>query len=153
MKKLQYKIEIRKPVQVVYKTMLGLERKENYEQWTAEFNPTSTYEGSWEKGTKIRFIGTAENGERGGMVSKIVENIPNTFVSTRHFGVLKEDKEITEGPDVERWAGGHENYGFSETAGVTTVTVEVDVAEEYIDYFNDTYPRALKKLKEICEGQ
>jgi hypothetical protein len=38
------------------------------------------------------------------MVSKIVENITNKFVSIKHCGLLMGDKEITEGPDVEKWA-------------------------------------------------
>lgn len=31
--------------------------------------------------------------------------------------------------------GGHENYTFSEKDGVTTVLVEIDVVDEYADYF------------------
>ena len=46
------------------------------------------------------------------MVSKIAENIPNRFVSIQHYGLLKADKEITEGPEVEKWANGFENYTF-----------------------------------------
>jgi hypothetical protein len=43
----------------------------DYAQWTSLFNPTSTYEGSWDKGNKILFIGVDEKGEKGGMVSRI----------------------------------------------------------------------------------
>ncbi|HET8830278.1 MAG TPA: SRPBCC domain-containing protein, partial [Pelobium sp.] len=135
----------------VYNVMLGINNKSTYEQWTALFNPTSTYEGSWDQGSKILFIGTDENGEKGGMVSRIAENIPNRFVSIAHYGLLTADKEITEGPEVEKWAGGLENYSFEESNGVTTVTVEVDTTEDFIDYMNQSYPKALLKLKEIGE--
>jgi len=151
MKKIQFKIDIYSPVAKVYKTMLGLEDKSTYEAWTAEFNPTSTYEGSWEKGSKILFIGTGEDGEKGGMIAEIAENIPNRFVSIRHYGILKGNTEITSGEEVEKWAGGEENYSFEEQNGITTVTVEVDVIEDYLDYFHSTYPKALQKLKEIVE--
>ena len=60
--------------------MLGTQNKSTYEQWTALFNPTSTYEGSWEKGSKMLFVGVDEKGEKGGLVSRIVENTPNQFV-------------------------------------------------------------------------
>jgi hypothetical protein len=53
MKKLQFNIKIKAPVNKVYDVMLGLTNKTTYEQWTALFNPTSTYEGSWTKGSKI----------------------------------------------------------------------------------------------------
>lgn len=152
MKRTQYKIDIKAPAATVYKTMLGLEDKSTYEAWTAEFNPTSTYEGNWQKGSKILFIGTGEDGEKGGMVSEIAENIPNQFVSIRHLGIVKGDTEITSGEEVEAWAGGLENYSFEEHDGITTVTVEMDMVEEYADYFDQMYPKALKKLKSTIEN-
>jgi len=151
MKKLQFKVSINAHVTKVYKFMLGINSKSTYEQWTALFNPTSTYEGSWDKGNKILFIGVDEKGEKGGMVSKIAENIPNRFVSIQHYGLLKADKEITVGPEVEKWANGFENYTFEENSGTTTVTVDLDTTEDFLGYMNETYPKALDKLKELCE--
>lgn len=151
MKKIQFKKEINASAQKVYETMLGLKNKASYEHWTAAFNPTSTYEGSWDNGSKILFVGTDENGKKGGMVSEIVAHRPAEFVSIRHYGFLDGDTEITTGEQVEKWAGGHENYSFQESNGVTTVTVEMDSVDEYLDYFNNTYPKALDKLKEISE--
>lgn len=151
MKKIQFHEEIHASAQKVYETMLGLNDKSSYEYWTAAFNPTSTFEGNWEKGSKILFVGTDENGKKGGMVSKIVEHQPAVFVSILHYGFLDGDQEITTGEQVEKWAGGHENYGFEEKDGITTVTVEMDTIDDYLDYFNNTYPEALKKLKELAE--
>lgn len=151
MKKIQFKIAVNAPAQKVYETMLGLKDKSTYEYWTSTFNPTSTYEGSWEKGSKIHFVGVDENGKKGGMVSEIVEHQPAQFVSIRHFGFLDGDTEITTGEQVEKWAGGHENYSYHETNGITTVTVDMDTIDEYMDYFKNTYPTALDKLKEISE--
>ncbi|MBL7889275.1 MAG: SRPBCC domain-containing protein [Bacteroidia bacterium] len=152
MKHLQFKITIKAPANKVYDTMLGLSNKNSYEQWTALFNPTSSYEGNWNKGSKIYFVGVDEHGEKGGMVSEIADNVPNRFVSIRHYGLLKGTEEITTGPDVEKWANGRENYTFEENNGTTTVTVDLDTAEDFEDYMNDAYPKALAKLKEICEG-
>jgi hypothetical protein len=151
MKKLQFKIEIQAPAQKVYEWMLGLKDKSTYEQWTAVFNPTSTYEGTWEKGSKIYFVGLDENGKKGGMVSQIEEHQPAKFISIRHDGFLDGDREVTTGEQVEKWAGGHENYSFQESSGTTTVTVDMDTIDEYLDYFQNTYPAALEKLKEISE--
>jgi hypothetical protein len=151
MKRLHFKIRINAPLSKVYDVMLGISNKSTYEQWTALFNPTSTYEGSWNKGSKILFIGIDENGKKGGMVSEIAENIPNRFVSIRHYGIIKEDKEVTEGPEVEKWTGGYENYSFEENDSSVAVRVDVDTSEDFEDYMTQTYPRALVRLKEICE--
>lgn len=151
MEKLQFKVSINAPTKKVYDTMLGISNKSTYEQWTALFNPTSTYEGSWTKGSKMLFVGTDEKGEKGGIVSEIFENIPNKFISIRHYGLVKSDVEITEGPEVEKWANGFENYTFGENNGTTLVTVDLDTTEDFLSYMNETYPKALDKLKEICE--
>lgn len=151
MKKLQFTVSIQAPATKVYDCMLGINSKSTYEQWTALFNPTSTYEGTWDKGNKILFVGVDEKGEKGGMVSRIVENRPNQFVSIQHYGLLKAGEEITTGAEVEKWSNGLENYTFAESNGITTVTVDLDTTEDFVGYMNDHYPKALAKLKEICE--
>jgi hypothetical protein len=152
MKKLRYHITINAPIAKVYDFMLGLTNRSTYEQWTSIFNPTSTFEGSWEKGSKILFVGIDENGRKGGMVSKIVENTPSQFVSIMHVGMLVGGEEVISGPEVEKWTGGLENYSFAETMGNTTLTVELDTTEDFLDYMNESYPKALDKLKVLCEN-
>lgn len=140
MKKLQFTIKINARSNKVFDFMLGISNKSTYEQWTALFNATSTYEGCWNKGNKMLLIGTDEKGEKGGMVSEIVENIPNQFVSIRHYGLVKNNVEITEGPEVEKWANGFENYTFIENNGITEVIVDLDITEDFLDYMNEIYP-------------
>ncbi len=149
---IHFKISINAPVNLVFDKMLGLTDKVTYEQWTAAFNPTSSYEGNWEQGQKMLFVGVDENGAKGGMISRIVAHEPNRFISIQHYGILKGDVELTEGEEVEEWAGGLENYTFEETNGTTIVRVDLDTAEDFLDYMNETYPLALAKLKKLCEG-
>ncbi len=151
MKKLKYQILIQRPVSIVYESMLGLKKKSTYEEWTSLFSPTSTYEGNWDVGSKILFVSVDDKGERGGMISKILENRVNEFVSIQHYGILKSGEEITEGPEVEEWSGGLENYNFEERDGMTVVSIQIDAVEEFEGYMNQTYPNALQILKEICE--
>jgi len=151
MKRVQFMVKINAPANKVYDLMLGISKKLTYEQWTALFNPTSSYEGNWNKGSKMLFVGTDEKGEKGGLVSEIMENIPNQFISIRHYGLVKTNEEITEGPEVEKWANGFENYTFEENNETTTVTIDLDTTEDFLNYMNETYPKALEKLKEICE--
>jgi uncharacterized protein YndB with AHSA1/START domain len=145
---MNYQITIDSPVDHVFKTMLG---KETYKKWTTAFNPTSDFEGSWEKGSKIYFTGINKDGEKEGMVAEIAENIPNKYISIRHYGILDKGQEITEGPAVEAWAGSLENYTFTDLDGKTLLKVDVDTNEEYLDYFDEAWPKALQILKEISE--
>ncbi len=146
--KINFEIQINAPVEKVYKLMIG---DGSYQEWTAIFNPTSTFEGSWDKGSKIRFIGTSESGEKGGMVARIHDNIPNQYVSIQHLGEVKGDQEITTGPEVEKWAGSLENYTFIPSNGGTLVKIDMNTNAEFKSYFEGMWPNALQKLKEVCE--
>lgn len=147
--KLHFEKVINAPVEKVYQTMLD---KETYEAWTAEFNPTSHFVGSWDKGSKIVFIGCDEEGNEGGMVSRIRENAPGKFVSIEHLGILQNGKEILSGPEIEQWAGALEEYTFTKTGNATLVEIDMDSNDEFKSYFMETWPRALNKLKSICES-
>ncbi|WP_423128636.1 SRPBCC domain-containing protein [Gaoshiqia sp. Z1-71] len=146
---LHFEISIHAGAGKVYQTMLDQER---WIEWTAEFNPTSSYKGSWEKGSKILFLGSDQDGNMGGMVSRIKENIPNRFISIEHLGIIQNDREITSGPEVDGWVGALENYSFTEQNGKTLLSVDLDTNEEFKSYFTETWPKALKKLKTICEN-
>ncbi|MBT8232626.1 MAG: SRPBCC domain-containing protein [Saprospiraceae bacterium] len=153
MKTLNYKIIIHKPASQVYDVMLGLSDKSTYEEWTSIFSPTSSYQGNWEKGNKMLFVSKDKDGNLAGMVSRILANDENKFVSIQHYGMLKSGEEITEGPEVEGWAGSLENYTLTEADGDTTVTINIDAAAEHEEYMDKLYPGALQKLKEICESK
>lgn len=152
MRRLEFNIQINASAEKVYEIMLGLKDKSDYQYWTSAFNPTSTYEGNWNIGSKILFVGLDENGKKGGMVSKIVAHEPAKLVKIEHYGFVDGDLEITSGEIIEKWAGGNEIYHFEEINNITTVTIELDTVEEYISYFNEKYLKALEKLKERCEA-
>lgn len=146
--KMHFEINIEAKTEKVYQYMLD---DKKFSEWTSIFNPSSHYIGSWEKGSKILFLGTDSEGRTGGMVSWIKENIPDRFVSIEHHGVIKDGSEIFCGPEVDQWAGALENYTFTGDERTTLLKIDVDVNEDYIAYFTATWPEALKKLKEICE--
>lgn len=149
MVRLHFETEIDASAEKVFRLMVA---DKTYREWTKLFNPTSRFEGTWEKGSKILFLGSDEQGNQGGMISRIKENIPNKFISIEHYGVIADGKEITSGPEVEKWAGGLENYSFNEKNGKTILAVDTDTTPEYKNYFEETWPKALKKIKEICEA-
>lgn len=115
-----------------------------YREWTAIFNPGSYYEGDWEQGKAMKFLGP----EGGGMFAEVVENRLHEFVSIKHLGMIENGVE-------NPWESGaevYENYTFTDKDGGTEVVVDlINVPEEYKSYFEETWPQALDKLKEIVE--
>ena len=151
---MRFEIVIDAKPEKVWKTMLDTK---HYSSWTAVFNPNSRFEGSWEKGSSIRFLGADKDGRVHGMVSRIKENIPGRFVSIEHLGVIQDGKEVFSGPIVDEFAGSLENYTFTGVNGQTSVSVDMvskqKLSTEFISYFEKTWPQALEKLKTICEEE
>ena len=148
MVRLHFEVLINQSPAKVYDAML---EKPTYEEWTDVFSPGSTYIGTWEEGSKIFFVGQGEEGNQNGMVSRVYKNVENKLVDIEHLGVLKECVEILGGKEVEMWAGAHEIYTFEEKGSNTLLLVELDTTMEYEDFFAEAWPKALDKLKEICE--
>ncbi len=85
------------------------------------------------------------------MTSRIRENIPDRFVSIEHLGIVQNGKEVITGPKVVQWGGAQENYTFSDDNGQTILKIDLDVAKEWKSYFDETWPKALNKLRSLCE--
>ena len=145
-KQLTFTISIAAPRSRVWEAMLG---PETYTKWTSPFCEGSYYEGSWEEGARIHFL--APNGD--GMVAEIAESRSPEYVSIRHLGEIKNGIEDTTSEGVRAWAPVYENYAFVETQSGTELTVELDTLPEYEQYMLGAYPKALSRLKEICETE
>jgi hypothetical protein len=149
MQKLHFKIDINAPIEKVWDTML---EDKTYRVWTAPFNEGSYYMGDWSKGSKILFLGpNPETGKEGGMVSRIKDNRKHEFISIEHLGMVNDGVEDTTSEAVKPWAGSLENYSFKNLNGKTELLIEIDINDDFKDMFNDMWPKALQKLKEISE--
>ncbi len=146
-----YSIHINAPKEKVWDTMLG---EDTYRQWTSAFNEDSYFKGSWDEGSKMLFLGpNPETGEEGGMLARIKENRLYEFISIEHIGLVMGGVEDTTSEEAQKWAPAFENYTFTEKDGGTEVLVEIDLLEEHVDMFDEMWPKALEKLKEIAERQ
>lgn len=149
MNKLHFSTVIDAPKEKVWRTMLD---DEPYREWTTAFNPGSYYKGDWSKGSKILFLGPdPETGKEGGMVSRIAENRPYEFISIEHLGMIQDGKEDTTSEAARKWAPAFENYTLKEKNGATEVLVDMDIDDEHETMFQEIWPRALQKLKELAE--
>lgn len=93
----------------------------------------------------MQFI-SAENGY--GVTSRVEKCVPNEFLLLRHQADTQGHGQQSR---EEEWTGGAESYTLSEKDGITTLTVAFDVPSEMEDYFNENYPKALAKIKELAE--
>ncbi len=148
MRKLHLTTSINAPVEKVWNAVVS---KDLYEQWTAAFMPGSTFEGTWEQGSEMRFLGPGETGARDGMFSMIAEARKNEFISIKHLGLITSGVVDTTSPAVKEWTPSFENYTFTSTPSGTEFTLDMDVADNFYDMFMQMWPHALERLKEVVE--
>ncbi len=145
MEKLNFLIDINAPKEKVWKVLWD---DETYTKWTGVFCEGSHAKTDWEEGSKVLFL----DNKGSGMVSKIETKKPNEFMSFKHLGEVKDNVEDTSSEKVKGWAGALESYTLKESGAVTTLSVDMDIVEEFKDYFLKTFPGGLEKVKELSEN-
>lgn len=145
MKTLEYNIDINAGRQKVWDTML---QRETYKQWVGASWPDSDYEGKWEQGQEMRFGSPGQ----GGTLAQITEVRPYEYLHAEHIAVLNSDGSEDRDSDMAKgWVGTTEAYTFTEENGKTALKVDIKTNPAWEEMFNDGWPGALAKLKELCE--
>jgi uncharacterized protein YndB with AHSA1/START domain len=145
MKTLDYTIDINAGRQKVWDTML---QRETYKQWTEVSWPGSDYEGQWEQGQQLRF----GSPEQGGTLAEVTELKPYEYVRAEHVAIINPDGSEDRDSDMAKgWTGTIEAYTFTEKNGQTELKVHMEIYPEWEQMFNEGWPNALAKLKELCE--
>ena len=117
-----------------------------YQKWASEFMEGSDYEGLWERGKEIRFLAPGV----GGMRAIIAEKKPHEFLSIKHIAAIDENSEKAKIQSTSsNWD--YENYTLLQNNGGTELIVEIDGDAEYEEWMHETWPKALMKLKHLCE--
>jgi len=103
-----------------------------------------------EPGQHIRFV--SPSGE--GTLAHITELNPFEIIKAEHVAIIKKGGEEDRTSDIAKsWVGSTENYYFNESDHVTELKVEIQSYPQWEKMFDEGWPKALKKLKEICESQ
>ena len=139
MKTLNFSVEIDAPKEKVWDKLWS---DASYRQWTAAFAEGSYAESDWEQGSRILFLSPKGDG----MFSVIEEKIPFEKMTFKHLGEIKGGVEET-----KDWGEARESYHLAEKDGKTLLTVTLDMTEDFQDYFDETFPKALNILKQISE--
>ncbi len=144
--KLTYSINIDASREQVWHALFD---DEPFRKWSSVFAEGSHFVGDWSEGSEIRFL-TKDND---GMVSMIDKNRPYEFMSIRHIGYIRQGVEDTESDEVKSWTPAFENYTLKVADGGTHLTVETDTFNDFVEYFNETWPKALEVVKEVAEAE
>lgn len=145
MKKLTFKTTINASKEKVWETLVG---SESSREWMNVSWPGAYSEGIWKEGENLRFLGP----EGGGTLMNLVEYKPNEYSFGRHIAALNADGTEDRTSEVALgWIGATEAYRVTEKNGKTELEVEIQCQPSWESMFNEGWPNALEKLKEIAE--
>lgn len=142
MNEMKFEIDIHATKEKVWDTLW---QDKTLRDWAGVIDPGTYMVGELREGNEVQWI-SAENGY--GVTSLVEELVPNEYLLLRHQADTKNTgTEVRE----KEWTGGAESYELAEKDSVTTLKVTFDVPIEMEGYFNDAYPKALNKVKELAE--
>ena len=145
MKNLTFEIEINATADKVWNAMW---KEENYKKWTSAFCEGSYAKSSWKQGERIHFLDPNGNG----MYSEISTLIPIEKMFFTHIGNIKEFEGQPLDEATKAWTGAQENYTIISNETTSKVIVTLDIVEDHANYFLNSFPKGLAKIKEIAEN-
>lgn len=146
MEKINFSTDINASREKVWEMLWNLDA---YRAWTSAFTEGSYAKtDNWKEGSKVLFL----DPKGSGMVSMVAANKPNEYMSFKHLGEVKDGVEDTTSDSVKAWAGATENYTLKGDNGTTTLSVDMDITDEYKEMFEKMWPKALEKVKALAEG-
>ena len=121
----------------------------NYPKWTAAFCEGSHAITDWKEGSSVLFL----DKDKSGMSAVIEKNDPEKFMSIKTVGeISKGEKVAGSGAMCNNW---YENYTLTPQNNGTHLLIELKgdgIPNEFKDFIDNSWPKALKDLKAIAEG-
>ncbi len=121
----------------------------HYRSWTKIFKEGSYYVGDFSLGNKIQFL-SPDGGGIFGIIDTYKENESITF---KYTGLIRNFKEVSEGPETEEWQDMYETYKIIVNKTNVTLSTNLEAPNDAFEkYLNDHYPKAFEVIKQIAEN-
>lgn len=142
--RLKFSIDIKADKTTIWKTLWD---ENSYRDWAAIFFEGSYYVAdNLKQGNRIMFLAP----DLSGIYSTIEIHIPNEIIQFTHIGTVVNGKEQAIDAETKKWTGTTESYALTESSGIITLTVEIDVLDEHLEFMSTKLPEALKRIKKNC---
>ena len=142
--RLKFSIEIKAAKAAIWDALWS---DSSYRQWAGVFAEGAyVISEHWEEGSKVLFLSP----DQSGIYSIIETHIPNEVIMFRHIGNVVNGKEQPIDDESKKWSGATEVYTLTEGTETNTLTIDIDVMDEHLDFMSERVPIALEKIKKNC---
>jgi uncharacterized protein YndB with AHSA1/START domain len=142
MKQLHYHIDIKAPRMKVWDVLWD---DTSYRDWSSAFAEGSYAVSDWNEGSPIQFLDPTSNS---GMSAIIEKKTPGEYICFKHIAEIKNGKE----EPFSQGNFGREKYTLKDERGATRLLVDLDAPDEYQAMFDDMFPKALARVRQLAEG-
>lgn len=144
--RLLFSIDIKGEKTKIWKALWN---ESSYRDWISVFLEGSyVITDNWKEGSKVLFLSP----DQSGIYSSIETHIPNKVMQFKHIGNVIKGKEQPIDDETKKWSGTTEIYTLTEGTDNNTLTVEIDVLDEHLDFMTITFPKALEKVKSLSKN-
>jgi hypothetical protein len=142
--RLKFSIDIKAEKTTIWKALWN---ESSYRDWASVFAEGSyAISENWEEGSKVHFLAP----DQSGIYSIIETHIPNKMMMFKHIGNVVKGKEQPIDNESQKWSGATEIYTLTDGADTNTLTVDIDVLDEHLEFMSERLPKALEKIKNNC---
>ena len=142
MKTLEFKITIDAPKEKVWQTLW---EDKSYREWANVFCEGTYAESNWNERDVILFL----TPDGMGMNSVISKKVENDYMAFKHLSEIKDFNVLPTGISEQGWSDAMETYRLTSTEDGTLLEATMDMVEKYIEYFEEVFPKAFEKIKEL----
>ena len=142
--RLHFSIEIKATKDVIWEALWG---DAAYRDWISIFSEGSyAVTDHWKEGSKVYFLSP----DKSGIYSIIEKHIPTEIIKFKHIGSVVNGKEQIVDEATQKWSGATETYTLTQSADTNTLTIDIDVLDEHLEFMSDRLPKALDRIKQNC---
>lgn len=143
--RLQFTIEINAAKAAIWKALWD---ENMYRHWVSVFLEGSyAITDNWKEGSTVQFLAP----DKSGIYSIIEKHIPSQIIQFKHIGTVINGENQPLDDATRKWSGTTETYTLSEENHIHTLTVDIDVLEEHLEFMSKTFPKALEIVKRNSE--
>ena len=142
--RLHFSIEIKAEKSKIWQALWN---DNSYRDWASIFSAGSyAISNNWEEGSKVLFLSP----DQSGIYSIIEKHIPNEIIMFKHIGIVVKGKEQPIDDETKTWSGAKEIYTLTEGIENITLSVDIDVLDEHLEFMSARLPKALDRIKNNC---